>query len=159
MSLKNKLNMKKAIIVFPIIFVLVASSLIGVFSLGFIGGAKSEDMIGENLEDAVSDERALKIYDIYDDIDKYLDKEITLEGYLLKYDDKTQVFGVEFPLSSGELSIAALSYEAKDPKIIDGISDTDLIKAKGTIKTFEEKHEDHTDTIPKFVINSIEVIR
>ena len=167
MNSKGKVNVLKIVIVFMIIFTLVGTSLIGVFGVfGDEGSTETttkttdeNNIIGENLEDVVQDEKALKIMDIHENINSYVDKEITLEGYFLSPAGQSKVFGVEFPLGNGEISMASLVYEVKDESIVKNISDTDLIKAHGVIKSFEQTHEDHTHTLPKFIIDSVEKIR
>lgn len=163
MNSKGKFNVLKIVIVFMIIFTLVGTSLIGVFGVfGDVNQTETttkNDVIGEDLETVVQDEKALKIMDIHENINSYVDKEISLEGYFLSPAGQSKVFGVEFPLGNGEISMASLVYEVKDESIIKDISGTDLVKAHGVIKSFEQTHEDHTHTLPKFIIDSVEKIR
>ena len=167
MKLSDKINVKKALIVFPIVIVLIGGTLIGAFSVLFDneGESASESaIVGENVEDVIQDEKALKILDIHENLANYVDKEISLEGYFMVLDETTKVFGVELPLGDGSLGMASLSYELTNPEILDNITDTSLVKASGKIESFEELHEDdekgdHNHTLPKFKVEAVEIIR
>lgn len=171
MKLSDKINIKKALIVFPIVAVMAGTTLIGAFSTVFVSDGVSpreqveETVEGKNLEDLIKDEKAIKIIDIHENLESYVDKEVTLEGFFIDYDKQTKVFGVEVPLEKGEMTMVALSTEIEDAKILETIESTDLVKATGTISSFEDSHpedeqtdEPHTHTIPKFIIKSVEVI-
>lgn len=167
MKLKDKINVKKALIVFPIIIVLIGGMIIGAFSSLFAsqeGSIDSNAVAKENLEDVIKDEKALKILDIHENLPLYIDKEVVLEGYFISLDDKTKVFGVEVPLGNGNMTMTSLTYELSDPNLLKDITDTSLVKVSGTITSFDQLHEeegqdDHNHTIPKFNVKSVEVIR
>ena len=168
MKINNKIYIKRALIVFPIILVLAGTTLIGAFSTGFMneGSPKETKVVGKNIEDIINDEKALKILDIHENLNNYLDKEVVLDGYFLPTGSDTKAFGVEVPLENGELTMTSLTYELSDPSILKDIKETDLVKATGKITSFEQEHEDeaegkgaHTHTLPKFNIKSIEIIR
>lgn len=164
----NKINIKKSLIVFPIVIALVGTTLIGAFATVFTGGGndtvEEQSVVGENLEDVINDEKAMKIIDIHENLPEYIDKDVVLEGYFIEYDENHSVFGVEIPLGDGQMTMASLSYEPDDKEMLKDITDTDLVKASGTITSFEELHEDdengdHTHTQPMFNVGNIEIIR
>lgn len=167
----NKINVKKAIIIIPIVLALVGTTLVGAFAPLFMdstsaGNDTGEDqsVVGEDLEEVVNDEKAMKIIDIHENLPEYIDKEVVLEGYFIDYDENTSVFGVEVPLGDGQITMASLAYEPDDKKMLEDITETDLVKASGTITSFEEVHEDdengdHTHTLPMFNVKDIEIIR
>lgn len=167
MKSNNKINTKKAMIVFPIIIVMVGTILMGAISpiLSSQNNVNFEtSSIGKNIEDIIKDERILKIFDIHENLPEYLEKDITLEGYFIKLDDNTDVFGLEIPLEGGKVSMASLSYELSNPDLLKDITETTLVKASGKIGSFDELHEDesqgdHTHTLPKFHITGVEVLR
>lgn len=164
----NKINIKKSLIVFPIVIALVATTLIGAFSSLFMdkGNDVEEEqaVVGEDLEKVLDDEKAMKIIDIHENLPEYIDEEVVLEGYFIEFDENNSVFGVEIPLEDGQITMASLSYEPDDEKILEDITETDLVKASGTITSFDETHEDdengdHTHTLPMFNVEDIEIIR
>lgn len=167
MKENNKVNIKKALIVFPIVVVLVGGTLVGAFAPLFMdqGSANREDaFIGENVEDLIPDEKALKILDIHENLPNYLDKKIVLEGYFITLDETSKVFGVEVPLGNGNMGMTSLTYELSNPDILKDVTETSLVKASGKISSFEEMHEDdekgdHPHTLPKFDVESVEIIR
>ncbi len=167
MKLKDKINVKKALIVFPIIIVLIGGMIIGAFSSLFAsqeGSIDSNAVAKENLEDVIKDEKALKILDIHENLPLYIDKEVVLEGYFISLDDKTKVFGVEVPLGNGSMTMTSLTYELSDPNLLKDITETSLVKVSGAITSFDQLHQeegqdDHTHTIPKLNVKSVEVIR
>ncbi len=172
MKLNEKINIKKALIVFPIVLVMVGGTLVGAFSTIFLNDSvpqKQESVVNQNLEDIIKDDKALKILDIHENLDQYKDKEVTLEGFFLDYDKESKVFGVEFPLEDGEMSMVALSTELEDKKLLDEIKNTDLVKATGVISSFEDTHpedeeqteteSDHSHIIPQFIVKDVEIIR
>lgn len=171
MKKDKKIYVKKALIVFPIILVLVGTILLGAFSPMLMSegsveqsNADAESQEELDLEDIINDDKALKIIDIHENLESYIDKEVVLEGYFIDFDEKSKVFGIEFPSSDSNINMASLSYKLNNNKMLEDISDTDLVKASGTITTFEELHEDdengdHTHTLPQFNIDNIEIIR
>lgn len=171
MNKDKKVYVKRALIVFPIVIVLVGTTLIGSLSAGFLGEKnvnqveQNEDSFsGKTVEELVSDKKALKLIDIHENLENYIDKDVTLEGYFIDYDENTSVFGVEVPLGNGEMTMVSLSYDLENNDLLKEIKETDLVKASGVITSFEEVHEDeeqgdHTHTLPKFTVKEIEVIR
>lgn len=171
MKLKDNINIKKALIVFPIVIVMVGGTLAGAFSTLFLSDSvpkEKESVESKNLEDVIKDENALKIIDIHENLDKYIDKEVTLEGFFLDYDKDSKMFSVEVPIEDGEVTVVSLSVELENTKLLDKITDTDLVKATGVIGSFEDSHPedeaeetepDHTHTTPIFVVKKVELIR
>lgn len=165
----NKINIKKAIIIIPIVLALAGTTLIGAFAPLFTGASnvdveEEQTLVGEDLEEVIKDEKAMKIIDIHENLPEYIDKEVVLEGYFIDYDENNSVFGVEVPLGDGQITMASLAYEPGSKDLLKDITETDLIKASGTITSFDEVHEDeesgdHTHTLPMFNIKDIEVIR
>lgn len=167
-KLSDKIHVKKALIVFPIVLVLVGTILIGAFSplLMSEGNVDQSNATAEqlDLEDLIKDDKALNIIDIHENLDNYIDKDVELEGFFMKFDENTDVFGVEVPLGEGNITPISLSYDLKDKEMIKDIKETDLVKASGTISSFDEIHkeegeEDHTHTQPRFNIENIEIVR
>lgn len=171
MNKNKKIYVKRALIVFPIVVVLVGTTLIGAFSSGFLGQGNTSKVeqnensfAGKTVEELVSDEKALKLIDIHENLENYIDKDVTLEGYFIDYDENTSVFGIEVPLGEGQMTMVSLSYDLENEDLLKDIKETDLVKASGVITSFEEVHEDeeqgdHTHTLPKFNVKEIEVIR
>ena len=166
MKKDKKVYIKRALIVFPIVLVLVGTTLMGAYSALFMPqeNPREQAVVGENIEDVVKDEKALKILDIHENLDNYLDKEVVLEGYFLPTGADTKAFGVEVPLENGQMTMASLAYESNNPEILKDIKETDLVKATGKITSFEQEHaeegeESHTHTLPKFDIEKIEAVR
>lgn len=166
MKKDKKVYMKRALIVFPIVIVLIGTTLMGAYSALFMPQENPTEsaVVGENVEDVVKDERALKILNIHENLKTYLDKEVVLEGYFLPTGADTKAFGVEVPLENGEMTMTSLAYESNDPEMLKDIKETDLIKATGKITSFEQEHEEegeesHTHTLPKFKIEKIEIVR
>lgn len=169
-NVNNKIHVKKALIVFPIVAVLAGTTLFGAFSPLFmdeqnvVQSESNEDVIGKSLEAVASDEKAQKIIDIHENLENYIDKEVTLEGFFTNLGEGTSVFGVEVPLGDGEIMPISLSYKLSDADALKNIKDTDLTKVSGKITSFEELHEDdekgdHNHTTPMFNIDKIDVIR
>lgn len=166
MKKDKKIYMKRALIVFPIVLVLVGTTLMGAYSALFMPQENPTEsaVVGESVEDVIKDEKALKILDIHENLNKYSDKEVALEGYFLPTGADTKAFGVEVPLENGEMTMTSLAYDTNDPEMLKDIKETDLVKATGKITSFEQEHaeegeESHTHTLPKFVIEKLEVIR
>lgn len=166
MKKDKKVYMKRALIVFPIVLVLVGTTLMGAYSALFMPqeSPRESAVVGESIDDIVKDEKALKILDIHENLNNYLDKEVVLEGYILPTGADTKAFGVEVPLENGEMTMTSLAYDASNPEVLKGIKETDLVKATGKITSFEQEHaeegeESHTHTLPKFNIEKIEVVR
>ena len=94
-KLSNKIHVKKALIVFPIVLVLVGTILIGAFSplLMSEGNVDQSNATAEqlDLEDLIKDDKALNIIDIHENLDNYIDKDVELEGFFMKFDENTDV--------------------------------------------------------------------
>ncbi len=166
MNKNNKLYIKRALIVFPIILVLAGTTLLGAFSGGFMNekSPKETAMAGKNIEDVINDDKALKILDIHENLNSYLNKEVVLEGYFIPTNANEKVFGVEVPLENSEMTMTSLTYKLSDSSLSKDIKETDLVKATGKITSFEQTHEDeekgdHAHILPQFNIEKIEVIR
>ncbi|KNF09971.1 hypothetical protein CLPU_1c01360 [Gottschalkia purinilytica] len=161
MKLKNKINVKKSLIVFPIVFVLLISSVVGVLSFTSLlnpeNGASTSDK-PVDIKELINDKTALEIFNIIQNFNNYVDKEITLNAQFLKFDNNEYSIGVESKLKNDEEMIFDIVADFSEIGIPKDISDSDWVEVKGVIKSVKRQHEDHEHDAPKLVVQSIKKV-
>ncbi|SCG83168.1 hypothetical protein DW1_1598 [Proteiniborus sp. DW1] len=171
MMKKTRLFNKKAIIVVPIVLALILGSVgtIGLMAFEQTGNNPqpielSEEEIAkliqeqfEELKKSIDDETVLKIIDIHENINDYLDTTHTLETQFFEFEDGYSV-GIEYFFDSEESLLFDIPADFSNVDLPEDIHEYDWVKVSGKIGTTEEVDNDHTHTVPVIHITSIEKI-
>lgn len=114
-----------------------------------------------DIKDEVTNETALKIIDMHENLDQYKDKEVSMElqFFLTEETEEDDKFSLGVIDSfNGEQRLFHIFAETEDHKIPEGFKDYDKVKVNGTIKVLEETHEDHNHNVPLMMVKNIEKI-
>lgn len=160
---KTKLFNKKAIVIIPIVLALILGS---VGTMGLVGGFINQPDANEsqpqylNIDDLkkmIDNETVLKVMDIHENLDKYIDKTQTFEMKFFEFEDGYSV-GVEYSFEDGEPILFDIPADFSTIELPDTIQNNDWVKVTGKIGKIDEVDNDHTHTVPIFHISSIEKI-
>lgn len=159
---KAKLFNKKAIIVIPIVLALLLGS-VGTLGLMGLGNqpdsneSQSEYLSIDDLKKLINDETVLKIMDIHENLDNYIDETQTFEMQFFEFEDGYSV-GIEYSFEGGEPLLFDVPANFDNVELPKGIQNSDWIKISGKIGKTDEADSDHTHTVPVIYVSSIEKI-
>jgi len=111
-----------------------------------------------DIKDEVTNETALKIIDMHENLDQYKDKEISMELQFFLTDEEDKFSLGVIDSFKGEQMLFNIFAKTEDNKIPEGFKDYDKVKVNGTIKELEESHEDHNHNVPLMMVKNIEKI-
>lgn len=159
---KTSLFNKKAIVVVPIVLALILGSvgtigLVGGFNKRNINEPQAEYMSIEELKKSIDDETVLKIIDIYENLDDYLDTTHTFEVQFYEFEDGYSV-GIEYFFQGDDSLLFDIPADFSKIEIPENIQVTDWIKVTGKIGKTEEADNDHSHTFPIIYINSVSLL-
>ncbi len=168
---ETKLFNKKAIIVIPIVLALILGSVGTIGLIGFNQADNNQQSIDlsqeeiakliqeqfEELKKSIKDETVLKIIDIHENIDNYIDTTHTLETQFFEFEDGYSV-GIEYFFDSEESLLFDIPADFSNTGLPEDIHEYDWVKVSGKIETIEEADGDHTHTVPVIKVTSIEKI-
>lgn len=118
-----------------------------------------EENKNTNIKDEVTNETALKIMEMHENLKEYKDKEVSMELQYFKLDEYEDMFSLGVIDSyNGEDMLFNILAKTEDNKIPEGFENYDKVKVTGTIKEWEEMHEDHNHNVPIMTVKSIEKI-
>ncbi|MGO1369213.1 MAG: hypothetical protein ACTHVE_11670 [Senegalia sp. (in: firmicutes)] len=138
----------------PILYMITTA-----FSTSNTPKAESENQDKTAVEDEVTNETALKIIEIHENLDEYKDKEVSMELQYFKLDEYEDKFSVGVIDSyNGEDMLFNILAKTEDEKIPEDFENYDTIKVTGTINELEETHEDHTHNVPIMTVKNLEKI-
>lgn len=168
---KKRIFNKKAIIVIPIILVMLLGSVATIGLTGFYQGDNSQQSTEltaeelakliqeqfEELKQSINDETVLKIIDIHENKDDYIDTMQTFEAQFFEFEDGYSI-GIEYFFDSEDSLLFDIPADFSNVELPEDIDEYDWVKVSGKIGLTEEIDNDHTHTVPMINVTSIEKI-
>ncbi|MBS4539146.1 hypothetical protein GOQ27_11780 [Clostridium sp. D2Q-11] len=151
-------------------YTIIALIIVGVMILSpvlsLVISAMAPSTVERDITKQIDDETALKIIDIYRNLNEYIGKELSMELHFVSLEGSEEYkdifsLGVTATLDNGEEKFFELLAQTEDGSIPEGLEDFDKVQVTGSIKdSFEETHEDHghTTNVPIMTVKSIEKI-
>lgn len=154
---------RKKIMIITIIIVsaMVLTPILSIV-LNLTSSTDAGTAIDRDFRNQVDNESALKIIDMYNNINSYKDEEVTMElqFFLLEgeeYEDKFSL-GVFDTLDNGEEKLFHILAQTEDNTIPEGLNNYDSVKVEGIIHSYQKDHDDHTFEVPIITVKNIEII-
>ncbi|WP_079410891.1 hypothetical protein [Alkalithermobacter paradoxus] len=116
----------------------------------------SDENLYNSVNNKVDNETALKIMDMYINLDNYEGKMATLQGQLFKTYDEYSI-GVIQTLATGEDLAFNIILDPNNPQINE-FDVLDWIEVTGKVGVVDEVHGDHTHAVPILYIDTIRKI-
>lgn len=149
-------NKKKyTIIALIIVSIMILSPILYVITNAISATHQSKN--SNDIRQQVDSERALKIIDIHYNLEKYKNKEVTMNLQFFHMEGSNERFlvGALDNVNGKEEVLFNIVAQTEDKTIPKKLENYDWVKVTGTIGEFKQNHEDHTEILPILHVKSI----